>query len=626
MYQIDPSNGDIVITGFEKGIGDSPYSGMTDMRSVDPTSIPGEASVAFKTTPIFQAPVITNGAGSLSTTLGGEFLAASNLLLEQYQIITFSDIGTAVGAGLATGTPYVLFHVGTSGGNDVWYLYTLAGVPVTISVAGTVVFSTVNPSLPNYMVFDGSNYWMLDNQGYLWGDTVVTGGGGAYPATNSWTWMKNTVTNGHGNGLVYLNTPNTGSGLGDGWIFIFRDQAIDYGPISAGVIPTWVYGWNPNTGASGDTTLTQNTVYHQAITGPDGNMYFINSSANALRTGSVGKLQINFGGTLYTALVPSSGPSVSNYSYTDYPLIPKPDQGTCIAPSGTGMLIGGTKNFIYTWDTLGTAATGYIYLAESFTNAIVTANQNSYVFCGNRGNIYITNGSQANVWKKIPDHLSGAVYPVYYFHGATYQKGRLYFGLSGSLQTGSSFNMGGVWTIDLETGTLRCSNQLSYGTYAGYANCFLQGQIPTNTPPGVGLYIGWADGLGNYGVDVPVSTPYTSGQSYVVSDLIPIGTCLQPTTPQQFEYKLAVPLLADESVELQVASYLGGSFTSLGTTAGSNSKIILSDIFPNKIQEQQWLLVKCILSGRTSTPSYNRLTQLRIKGATQAQTSMPNLQ
>ena len=47
-YSID-NNGDIVISGFNQGIGASPYSGLTDLRSVEIDSVPGEAAVNFAT-------------------------------------------------------------------------------------------------------------------------------------------------------------------------------------------------------------------------------------------------------------------------------------------------------------------------------------------------------------------------------------------------------------------------------------------------------------------------------------------------------------------------------------------------------------------------------------------------
>jgi hypothetical protein len=194
--------------------------------------------------------------------------------------------------------------------------------------------------------------------------------------------------------------------------------------------------------------------------------------------------------------------------------------------------------------------------------------------------------------------------------------------------------MGGVWSANLDTGALKIAYQLSYGTYAGFSSAFLAQAITTNVsgansnqPPGGGLFIGWADGLGNFGVDQTIATPYTGGQSFLVSDMIPIGTLFEPTTAGQFEFKLSTPLLLGESVELQVGSslddYSNNTFTSLGITQGTDppynlttNQIVLSGLFPNKVQTQQWLLVKAILTARATNPSFARLVQLRVIGAT----------
>src|SRR5260221_842283 len=84
-------NGDIVISGLDKGIGDNPYSGLTDARSVNPLSIPNEASVSFSSATVTGANVYpaataaADGAGNILVT----GLTAGHLL-EVGQAIIFS--------------------------------------------------------------------------------------------------------------------------------------------------------------------------------------------------------------------------------------------------------------------------------------------------------------------------------------------------------------------------------------------------------------------------------------------------------------------------------------------------------------------------------------------------------
>jgi hypothetical protein len=251
---------------------------------------------------------------------------------------------------------------------------------------------------------------------------------------------------------------------------------------------------------------------------------------------------------------------------------------------------------------------------------MITVNTNTYLFAGNRGRIYVTNGSQAELFKKIPDHLSGTVEPYYIWGAIGYSQNQLYFGFQAQQNNGSILQSGGLWALDITTGALRLANILSYGTYNGYATVFIPNppQGPTLTP-GSAFFVGWYNGTTG-GMDVSSSTVYTGTQAYVISDMIPIGTNLEAITPTQFEFKLSTPLLTGESVKLQVASSINGSFSDLlnssNAASTSGDGVLLSDIYSNTTQLNQWILLKCILMGTSSSPSYNRLTQLRIKGAT----------
>ena len=47
MIKQEKGTNDIVISGFEQGIGDDPYTGISDIRNINLISIPKEASVNF---------------------------------------------------------------------------------------------------------------------------------------------------------------------------------------------------------------------------------------------------------------------------------------------------------------------------------------------------------------------------------------------------------------------------------------------------------------------------------------------------------------------------------------------------------------------------------------------------
>lgn len=654
-YHIDPTDGSLVIDTFQNGIGSDPYSGLTDLKSVNPSSISGEASVSFSTTPVFNEQKYLNATGS--TTTGTNLFnipsLSSSVGLETAQWVTFSNVGTS---GLSTATPYYALYDGNSGGNNHYQLFTAtaayppSGSAVTITGSSAVVFSTINPGLIKYFAKSRGSNWMIDANGRVWSDITTTGIGGG-PITSSWVYTGNTVdSNSNGNGIVCYQTVTDSTGGAatpagiDEWIFIFRNSGIDYTKITAnGVatspIITWVYGWKPGSGTTGTSLSTgylQNLITinnsHQAIVTPDGRVDYCD--ANFI---SVFYQNVPTPGSNYTGFNPATQ---ATYTFSTYTILPFNDTAQCMGFINASLLVGGKLNIVYPWDlTSPTYSTPLIQLPESNVQAIINVGQNGYIFAGNRGWIYQTNGSQASPYKKIPDHISGAVEPLISWGGSatagaptgtvTFNKNRLYFGCQVSLQGGgNAMGYGGIWCLDLNSGTLWNSNQMSYGSYAGYVSALIVPAAQTNYSPsiGYGVLAGWSDGgnTGNFGVDASIAAPYTNGASMVVSDLIPVGTLLRPMTPLQFEAKTSMPLLTGESISLyagySLADYVTGNMTFIGTITGGSTtygqSAIVSGNFPTLVQNQQWLIVQAILTGISSNPSYNRLVQLRVFGDT----------
>jgi hypothetical protein len=412
-----------------------------------------------------------------------------------------------------------------------------------------------------------------------------------------------------GNGMVYLQTSRTSTSTNalDGWIFVWRNANIDYVQVQSNGVNidpaslVWHYGWQTLNTSSGTN------VVHEAIVTPNNQVIY----CDGYIMGQFFQL------SLLTIFDPTNGSTfvINPLSNT---VLPINDTAQALAYVNNTVYIGGALNRIYVWDAAGFAKTpdSYIFLPESNTINIVSVQQNAYVFCGNRGRIYITNGSQADLFAKVPDHLSGSVQPFYQWGSACYNLNKLYFGIRDVelLSASSSNNYGGIWCLDLSTQAMFLQNQLSLGTYAAHVTTFLV-MTPKDTFSGYGIYAGWYNEAGsNSGVDVTINSPYTNSASYIISDMIPVGTLLKPMTASQIEYKLSTPLQTGETVQLLMSSNLNDSFTSLGTTTGTG--VELSDNFPITVQAQQWLLVKCILTSIASSPSYNRLVQLRIIGDT----------
>lgn len=658
-YVINPEDGDIIIGGFDKGIGASPYVGLTDVKNVNVTTIPGEASVAFKTSSVSQAPVYTNIIINQTGISNVYSTTQATLGLEDNQAISIS---ASTITGLNTGsTPLYITSSSAGGGTTTFSLTQTYGGgagfitgtsgQATLSVV-PMIFGPRGALTKNYFAESRAQsggtsatilaHWVADSNGRVWSDTVTTQGGGA-TATNSWTYTGNTIdaTDSRGNGLVYFGSQGT-NGV-DGWLFLFRRAQIDYlkviadGTAIAPSVLSWVYGWKPSTGTINESGyLTKTNVYgstapfsHEAIITPGGFGGFVNY-CDSYNIGQFSQA---------SRATPFNPQGLTTYNFATFGILPTTDVAQCLSYFGANMLIGGIQNLVYPWDLVSSnPQSPLIVLPENNTTSIVTGANSAYIFAGNTGRIYITNGSNANLWKKVPDHISGAVQPILAWGGTTYGRNKLLFGLFTS-QGGAApliaanSNYGGVWAVDLESNAMYVSNILSDGVYTGYPS----GIFPFTTGDtlaGYGFYAASTPDssvLSPGSVNVTVNTPYSGTQAVIVSDLIPIGTAFQPTTPAQFEYKLSMPLLVNESLELQIGSsladYVNNTFTSLGTTTGSGTATtgtIISDLFPNVRQNMQWLLVKAILTSTATSPSYVRLTGIRVKGATVAQTAMSN--
>lgn len=481
-------DGTILINGFEKGISDDPYKGLADMRNVNIISIPGEASVNFATSKNSAPPL----AGTLTTTSdASNTITLTGGSLEVGQAIFFTGLSNT-GACLANSTPYWIKTAPGGGVYTVSASFPGSGSVVNItadSITGN--WQTYNIATPKYFTKDNvnvtpQNYWMLDSSGQCWSDIAVTTG------SSYWIYMGNYAGAGAGNG------GRTGNGLayyqgsdGTGWIFVFRDSAIDYTNAASGSI-SWVYGWKPSdgsnanaNGACGLKTPAGTNNSHETFVAPDNAVYFCDANY-------VDRFFQTSPGTPFDPTTPST------YTFDQTPLLPFTDTANCLGFLGTNIMVGGIKNVIYPWDTTSPTYSYPILIAESLISKMLTVNTNTFILAGNRGRVYITNGSQAQLYKKIPDHISGTVEPYFTWGGIGSTKNQLYFSaLATTNALTTTNNYGGLWAIDMDTKAMRLANKLSYGTYAGYVTAMIPIISPpnTNNPGGTGLYMGWSTGV-----------------------------------------------------------------------------------------------------------------------------------
>lgn len=617
-YTIDNSTGDIIIKGFEEGIGENPYDGIGNLINTNIVTVPGEASVSFSTSKITQVPNsgnLTNTSASADTvTLS---ITGGGSTLDTRYAITFLTISDAT-KGISLSTVYWL----SNPGGGVFNLYTDYNLTSLVNITAdglTGTWASVDMGQPKYFNHLTTPYvdcyFMVDGNGRVWSNFFTTPG-------NLWTFTGNSITgtNGtaHGNGLISYVPSNSGSST-LGYVFVFRDYQIDYATVTSNTGLVWTSGWKPSDGSTGNNGYLKNfssgsltSLSHEAFLAPDNVVYYCDAQYIGRWFELTGQ-----------AFNPTTGsPNPTTYTSDNTRLLPFTDAAQCLSFLGTSLMIGGRQNVIYPWDTTAPTFSYPILLSEFNVQKLVTVNTNMFIFVGNRGRIYYTNGTNAQIYKKIPDFLSGTVEPYYIWGGACSNKNQLYFSFSATKNSGTAITtFNGLYAIDLNTSALRLTNTLSYQTtlYNGYATALIPNFA--SAPAGAGLFIGWDDGSSGYGIDTTSSNPYIGNQivnkGVVVSDLIPIGTYLKPTTNGRVEFKLSVPMVSGESVQLLYRQKFSDSFTAItGGTFNFDSSanaINYAGVCQSvNFQNSQWIQIQALLTSTTSSPSYCRLTELRL--------------
>jgi hypothetical protein len=611
----------LVIDGFSNGIADDPFDGISDMRNVNIISVPGEGSVNFATSEVTSATGAIPTISIVSANSATNYITATSITGLEGGMAVVVSAGTG---GITSGLYWVGNINGAGGGTFKLYTDYATSNVFVISSTGTGTLNVPTAvitgggagggqvgAVGRYFATDGNvlfnngagQYFFQDAIGRVWSNKVVS-------SVNSyWTWTGNTIgTYSNGNGLVFRQASD-----GTGYLFAFSAGSIDYTPTST---VSWVYGWNPADGSTGNSAspgylksgVGNLTISHAAATLPDSTTYYCDS---------------NWIGSFYQTdpTIPFVPTSTSTYTFQETELLPYFDTANCLAFLNNNVLIGGLKNNVYVWDGFSGQPFNIILLAENLIANIVTVNTNAYIFAGNRGRIYITNGSQAQLYKKVPDHISGTVEPYFTWGGAMFNKNQLFFGVQATTNSGTAITQyGGIWAIDLDTTALRLVNQLSYGTYAGIATGMIA-QVPLSpapaasaNPPGTGYYAAWDSGASTYGIDQTTGAPYTTSVSTIDSDLIPIGTYTKPRNFTQIEYRLTRPLVAGESITIGTRILFNTENTGYTVALTDSTAGNYSNRATVNFSNAQWVQFQVTLNSTAINPSYVRLKEIRILG------------
>jgi hypothetical protein len=307
--------------------------------------------------------------------------------------------------------------------------------------------------------------------------------------------------------------------------------------------------------------------------------------------------------------------------------LPNDETANSLVELGSQVLIGGNTGRVYLWNQIDAGSLNYVSLPEDGIKTMINVNNTAYIFAGNKGNIYISNGSVASLILKVPDYCAGVpgtpltyIEPVYTWGDADYVRGRVYFSILDQTATKAG-NCGGVWSFvptqnidpNQDIGmALRLENQNSYGDYDGYCNLIIANQEQNVTSPQ--YWTVWQDsystGTSSFGIDGTGTTPVT--QYIFETDLLPVGTFLEKGTFQQLEYKLTTPLASGDSIQLYYRTNSTEAWTSMGSAITETGTV--SAYFSQIMQKNQWLQFRGVVTtGGTTASSFVRFKQLMLR-------------
>lgn len=326
----------------------------------------------------------------------------------------------------------------------------------------------------------------------------------------------------------------------------------------------------------------------------------------------------------------TAGTDVPLFQFTPQRLnLPTFETAQCMVEIGNVVLIGGKTNTVYPWNQVSALPTDLISLPEADVKVMINANNAAFIFAGNKGNVYITNGTAASLVLKVPDYCAGIagtpltyIEPRFSWGDAVYLRGRVYFSILDQTSTKSG-NCGGVWSFvpsqnfsyGQDTGLqLRLENQNSYGSYNGMATLLIAAENQNAIAPQY-----WASWQNSY--DEPTSTQFGIDQTddipvttYIIeSDLMPTGTFLDKKTFQQTEFKFTTPLASGDSIALYWRVNSTSAWTAFDNQENETADLI-SGVYKQNFQAGQWLQLRAVCTtNATTTSSFNRFKELRVR-------------
>lgn len=599
----------LVIDGWENGIADSPYKGISSIKNLNISFLTGATYVNYKRLPV-----------TLSGSMGKPmFYTQSPGTSPTYYIL---DDKGQVWVGTNGATTWALLtgnHTASNGlGYGIAYFknYLFVFGPNYVDVCGDGT-GTGGITSSNWADIGSSGYYYINQTGVQLtaapnpGDTTLT-------LSNPWGFTSGQYQVIIGNGLQTL----TGT-------FTNGDVLIQLVPTVSVTTAIDTISVNMFTATSPEN--------HMALVAINDVLYFCNGN-------TIGSIGIPTTNTSAVFKVTDFATMAVNFAALT---LKDTDRSIWLTELNQNLVIA-VQNFIYQWDKTSTIAAGNVRQSVSASpinenpSRMMNILNNIYIFAGQKGNVYITNGYSVSLFKKIPDSFLGVIDPYWVIGGMMFHRNKLWFGVGGSDSSGNT-RIQGIMSLVLSTGISNSSetvgainfeSQNSYGATPSSTADATGVLIDLNANPATGIGTGgsvdryasayYTSGAG--GIDYNDSTLWANYEPVIETDLIPVGTFLESRTFENFQYKLDKPLANGDSIRFTYRTSVNGSYTALGTSAVTNDSAapgtttatstattqVLSDNFNSEILNAQWVQFKVEFKCAASSSSFIRLRELRL--------------
>jgi len=650
----------LVIDGWENGIADSPYLGIASMKNVNCSWLPGATYVNYKRKPVTlsgtmgipkfytQSPgtsptyyilddkgqVWVSSSSSSWALLTGNHTASSGL---GYGIAYYKDYLFVFGTnyvdvcGNGTGPGGITSSNWANNGSSGYYFINISGRSIASApIAPTNATFTAAPAVAAVSGTLSSN-WSGTTGTYL---ITFSDGEQSYGVfTNSstavtWTTpLANAVTT-----AIVVSSPTLT--LSSAWDYPSGIYQVVLGAGLQTVQGTFINGQTSISIVPGVSISTMSTtidirlftntspVNHMALVAINDVLYFCNGNT----IGSISVPPYNL-----AAVFKTSDFSTQYVGFSSLTLRTT-DRAVWLTELNQNLLIA-VKDYIYAWDKTTTLVAGFptqVFTAAPINeqpSRMINILNNVYIFAGQKGNIYLSNGYSVSLFKKMPDSFLGVIDPYWVIGGMMFHRNKLWFGAVVSDYGGSNY-IQGIFSLTLVGGS--ATNSLET---AGAITMESQNSNTTLTSgaDGTGILIDltsyYGNGYGNGitfdtyqsawysgsagGIDYNDQTLWANHEPVIETDLIPTGTYLQPHTFERIEFKLDRPLLNGDEIKMYYRTSFTASYNLIGTSTATSTFLPLSDNFNSNINRVQWVQFK-ITFKCASTSSFIPLREIRI--------------